>query len=33
MLPREVEHSKEGIYGCRSHIAKLFERTEHSSIR
>ena len=28
-----VEHSGEGIYGCHSHNAKLFERTEHSGIR
>ena len=28
-----VEYSGEGIYGCRSHNAKLFERIEHSSIR
>ena len=27
------EHSGEGIYGCHSHNAKLFERIEHSSIR
>ena len=27
------EHSGEGIYGCRSHNLKLFERIEHSSIR
>ena len=25
-----VEHSGEGIVGCRSHNAKLFERIEHS---
>ena len=25
-------HSGEGIYGCRSHNAKLFERIEHSGI-
>ena len=28
-----VEHSDEGIYDCRSHNAKLFDRTEHSGIR
>ena len=28
-----VEHSGEGIYGCRSHNAKLFERIEYSGIR
>ena len=28
-----VEHSNEGIYGCRLHNAKLFERIEHSGIR
>ena len=28
-----VEHSGEGISGCRSHNAKLFERIEHSGIR
>ena len=27
------EHSSEGIYGCRSNNAKLFERIEHSGIR
>ena len=26
-----VEHSGEGIYGCRSHNAKIFERIEHRS--
>ena len=31
--PMAVEHSGEGIYGCRSHNAKLFERIEHSGIR
>ena len=25
-----VEHSGKGIFGRRSHNAKLFERTEHS---
>ena len=28
-----VEHSGEGIFGRRSHNAKLFERIEHSGIR
>ena len=28
-----VEHIGEGIYGCHSHNAKLFERIEHSGIR
>ena len=28
-----VEHSDEGIYGYRSHNAKLFERIEHSGIQ
>ena len=28
-----VEHSGEGIFGCRSDNANLFERIEHSSIR
>ena len=28
-----VEHSGEGVFGCRSHDAKLFERIEHSGIR
>ena len=28
-----VEHSSEGIYGCHSHNAKLFDRIEHSGIR
>ena len=28
-----VKHSGEGIYGCRSHNAKLFEWIEHSGIR
>ena len=27
------EQSGDGIYGCRSHNAKLFERIEHSGIR
>ena len=31
--PMGVEHSGEGIYGRRSHNAKLFERIEHSGIR
>ena len=31
--PMGVEHSGEGIDGCRSHNAKLFERIEHSGIR
>ena len=28
-----VEHSREGIYSCRSDNAKLFERIELSGIR
>ena len=28
-----VEHSGEGIYGCHSHNAKLFERIEQSGSR
>ena len=28
-----VEHSGEGIYGCRSHYATLFKRIERSGIR
>ena len=28
-----VEHSGEGIFGSRTHNAKLFERIEHSGIR
>ena len=28
-----VEHSGRGIFGCRSHNAKLFERIEHSGSR
>ena len=31
--PMGVKHSGEGIYGCRSHNAKLFEQIEHSGIR
>ena len=30
--PTGVEHSSEGIYGCHSHNAKLFEQIEHSGI-
>ena len=30
--PTGVEHSGEGIYGCRSHNAKLFELIEHTGI-
>ena len=33
LSPMGVEHSSEGIYGFRSHNAKLFEQTEHSGIR
>ena len=28
-----AEHSGEGIFGSRSHNAKLFERIEHSGSR
>ena len=28
-----VECSGEGMYGCRSHNAKFFERIEHSDIQ
>ena len=28
-----IEHSGKGIFGCRSHNAKLFERIEHSGSR
>ena len=28
-----VEHSGEGIFGCPSHNAKLFERSEHPGSR
>ena len=28
-----IEHSGEGIYNCRSHNTKLFERIEHFGIR
>ena len=31
--PMGVEHSGEGIFGRRSHNAKLFERIEHSGSR
>ena len=31
--PMGVENSAEGIYACRSHNAKLFERIVHSGIR
>ena len=31
--PMGVEHSGEGIVGCRSHNAKLFKRIEHSGSR
>ena len=31
--PTEVEDSSEGICGCHSHNAKLFEWIEHSGIR
>ena len=31
--PMGVEHSGEGIYSCRLHNAKLFERIEHSGIQ
>ena len=27
--PMGIEHSGEGILGCRTHNAKLFERIEH----
>ena len=27
-----IDHSGEGICGCRSHNAKLFERIKHSGI-
>ena len=28
-----VDHSGEGMYGCRTYNAKLFEQIEHSGIR
>ena len=31
--PKGVVHSGEGIFGCPSHNAKLFERSEHAGIR
>ena len=31
--PMRIEHSSEGIYGCHSYNALLFERIEHSGVR